>query len=252
MIQPKLHMHNKLKRKPLIVTPVSVVEALVATLRQHVLHGDLQPDTLLAELHLATRYSVARPTIRAALHQLTLTGLVRRDANRSAIVPRLTQEEVVDLFFVRKMVESEAVRRIAGRRLRPWAAEQAVHRLESFGPTARRSDFVETDLEFHRAIVNATDSLRLSRQFGMLEDEIRLCVVQLAPASGSPAALGREYHQLLKAVEGGATKRAITLLEDHFNRTIETLEYRGKEEHLAMLESRNLRDIRTGRTTRSS
>src|SRR3989442_17941 len=71
----------------LTLKPVSVIDALATSLRKRVLDGQLTPKVPLPELELATQYGVARPTIRAAIQQLTLTGLLRREANRSAFVP---------------------------------------------------------------------------------------------------------------------------------------------------------------------
>jgi len=204
----------------LTLKPVSVISALATSLRERVLNGELAPEIPLPELELAKQYGVARPTIRAAIHHLTLTGLLSREANRSAFVPRMSEEEIYDLFSVRKVVETEAVRLVTQSRLRPAAAEQAVRLLESFPPDTKWSDVVEADLQFHRALVAATRSPRLLRLFELLEDEIRLAIAQLKPAYDSPATLAREHRELLTAIESGKTGTAIALTHQHLDQAI--------------------------------
>jgi DNA-binding GntR family transcriptional regulator len=206
-------VHERMKK--LIIRPVSVIDALASSLRERILSGEIPTDT--------AHYQVARPTIRAVIQQLMLTGLLRREANRSAFVPRLDTHNILDLFFVRTMVETEAVRLVTSRRARPARAEQAVRSLEAFSRDAKWSDVVEADLEFHRAIVTATNSPRLLRVFALLEDEIRLSIAQLKPAYESAAALAREHRELLTAIEDGDQKTAVSVLRNHLDQAIADL-----------------------------
>lgn len=215
--------NTSLMMRKVTIRPVSVIDALAASLRERILSGEIAPDTALPEAELAAQYQIARPTIRAAIQQLTITGLLHREANRSAFVPRLDAYNIVDLFLVRTMVETEAVRLVTARRARPPRAEQAVRRLESFGPDAKWSEVVEADLEFHRAMVMATNSLRLLKLFGLLEDEIRLSIAQLKPAYDSATALASEHRELLTAIEDGDQKAAVGLLRHHLEQAIADL-----------------------------
>jgi DNA-binding GntR family transcriptional regulator len=202
------------------IKPVSVIDALAASLRERILNGELAPDTPLPEGELATQYNLARPTIRAGIQQLTLTGLLRREANRSAYVPKLTSDQIADLFFARTLIETEAARLVTARRDRPAAAEQALARLEHFSKDAKWSDVVEADLDFHRALISATGSPRLLRLFELLEDEIRLSIAQLKPAYDSPASLAREHRDLLTAIESGDADASVKLLKQHLEQAI--------------------------------
>jgi DNA-binding GntR family transcriptional regulator len=207
----------------LTIRTVSVIDALASSLRERILSGEIAPATPLPEAELAAQYQVARPTIRAVIQQLILTCLLRREANRSAFVPRLDTHNILDLFFVRTMVETEAVRLVTARRARPVRAEQAVRRLESFGRDAKWSEVVEADLEFHRSIVMATNSSRLLRMFALLEDEIRLTIAQLKPVYESTAALAREHREVLTAIEDGDQKAAVGALRNHLEQAIADL-----------------------------
>jgi len=202
---------------------VSVIEALAKSLRDRVLSGELQPETPLPELQLANQYDVARPTIRAAIQQLTLTGLLRRQANRSAFVPRLSAEEIRDLYGVRQLLEREVVRQITERRLRPSLAEAALRRLEHFGNEAKWNEVVDADLDFHVALVDASGSRHIAHLYGLLGDEIRLCLAQLRPAYDSVAKLAREHRELLATIEEGDVKTAVGLMQHHLEQAVRDL-----------------------------
>lgn len=208
-------MASGVGQQSLKINRVSVIDALAASLRERVLSGDLLPGRALPEAELAAQYGVARPTIRAAIQQLTLTGLLVREANRSAYVPSLTPEHVRDLFAVRTLIETEAIRTVADKRLPISDAEQAVARLGLFPADAKWSDVVAADLEFHRAIVAATRSSRLLRLFSLLEDEIRLSIAQLRPAYESHRALYEEHRELLSVIQSGDGDKAARLLTQH-------------------------------------
>jgi DNA-binding GntR family transcriptional regulator len=205
------------------IKSVSVIEALAKSLRDRILSGELAPDTPLPELQLATQYGLARPTIRAAIQQLTLTGLLRREANRSAFVPRLSEEDIRDLYGVRTMLELEVVRRLTERHARPALADAALRRLEHFGDQAKWNEVVDADLDFHLALVEASGSRHIAHLYDLLSDEIRLCLAQLRPAYESVSRLAREHRELLAAIEHGEVKAAVGLMREHLDQAVGAL-----------------------------
>lgn len=206
-----------------LLNAVSVSEALVRTLRERILSGEIHPGTPLPELEVAATYGVARPTVRAALQTLVGMGLLRREANRSAYVPQLTPEEIRDLYSVRRWLETSAIRFLVERGVRPAPAEQAVRRLEAAGDGVEWSEVVEADLAFHRALVDAVGSERLARLYSLLQDEIRLSLAQLVSSYGSAKELAKEHRALLEAIAGGDADAAAALLDEHLDSAVEAL-----------------------------
>ena len=155
---------------------VSVVDALTMTLRARVLDGQIDAGVGLTETDVATEYDVSRPTAKTAISQLVQEGLLRREAHKSAHVPSLSREDVEDLFLVRMPLELEVVRLVVGKAIPAAAAEPS--RTGRDPPEAGHSKFVEADLRFHRALVRAVDSPRLTRLYQALSGEIHLSMVQ--------------------------------------------------------------------------
>ena len=86
----------------------STVDQLTAVLRERILAGDLEPGQRLIERELVEAYEVARHTLRAALRQLEVEGLVRVEPNRGARVAELSGDELTELFELRLALEREA------------------------------------------------------------------------------------------------------------------------------------------------
>ena len=99
----------------LAVQPISTGEAVVASLRARILDGVVAPGVRLPEAELAAEFGVARPTVREAIQALCHEGLLVRERNRSARIPVLTREEILDLFSVRIQLECLVVRAVLER-----------------------------------------------------------------------------------------------------------------------------------------
>lgn len=192
---------------------VSVVDALTSSLRSRVLDGEIEPGLGLSETDIANEYEVSRPTAKTAISQLVQEGLLRREAHRSAHVPSLSREDVEDLFLVRMPLELEVVRLVIGKDL-PQAAAKAVDDLASITPEAGHSKFVEADLRFHRALVGAVDSPRLTRLYQALSGEIHLSMVQSRHALGRDRIVA-EHGGVLDAIRAGDAATAETLMRTH-------------------------------------
>lgn len=216
----------------LAVAPVSLTEAVVASLRDKILDGAIEPGDPLPEADLTREFGVARPTVRAAIQTLCHEGLLVRERNRSAYVPRMTREEVEDLFVVRIPIECLIVRNALERGAPLEEVHAAVARLTTLTPSSPWSEVVDSDLAFHQALARAAGSPRLERLYGSMTGEIRLCMSQLRPSWKSPMHMSDEHRDLLAIIESGDTDAAAARMTAHLERA--------------------LRDLTTGRPSASS
>lgn len=194
---------------------VSVVEALVAELRNRVLDGGYPAGSALVESDVAERYGVSRPTARTAITALVYEGLLRREANKTARVVRLTQADMDDLFRIRIPLEEKVLRHLAIRREVPIAAmAAAVDQLRQVALDAPYSEFVLPDLRFHAVMIDAFGSPRLSKMYESLRGEIHLCMVQTSTALGHARIL-EEHAGVLEFAASGDAEAAVQLMHDH-------------------------------------
>jgi DNA-binding GntR family transcriptional regulator len=164
---------------------ISVVDELTAVLRDRILDGDLAPGTPLREADLAQGYAVSRHTLRAALRELSVEGLVRIEPNRGASVARLDEADIHGLYELRAALELEAAHLALERHDGRLPAEvvAAVAALTA----ACRSDrpswhaVAAAHATVHGAIVSAAGSSRIEASYATLARELQLFLVQLQP-----------------------------------------------------------------------
>ncbi len=88
----------------------TVEEMVVAAIREAVLSGVYEPGERLPQEHLAQALGVSRIPVRAALRQLEAEGLVTFAAHRGATVRALDPAEVEEIYELRILLETFALR----------------------------------------------------------------------------------------------------------------------------------------------
>lgn len=192
----------------------SMADALADALRVQVLDGVLAPGAVLTELQLAAEFNVARPTAKSAITALVHEGLLRRRAHRPAYVPRLSAHDILDIYLVRIPLELEVSRRLAVAGEVPAAAIGAINDLASFDTSAPHSRFVAADLLFHRLLVDAVGSPRLSRVYRHLQGEIHLCMVQSRTLLGQELIVS-QHRMIFRALQAGDGTAATEAMQTH-------------------------------------
>jgi len=198
----------------------SLVDALVAELRDRMLDGRLPGGTALTEAEVAGEYEVARPTAKAAIERLVSEGLLRRDAHRSARVPVFGLVEVADLYFARTLLERQVVRELSRTYDVPPEAFVAHEEIRGLGRSmASTTAIVEPDVRFHRALVDALESPRVSRVHEAMMAEMRLCMAQVQVHGLLRVSdIADEHQAIMDAIDDGDPDRAENALESHLVR----------------------------------
>lgn len=174
----------------------------------------MPPGQEITEADVASSYRVSRPTAKGAITMLVNDGLLRRDANKPAYVPRLSGKDLRDLFLVRIPLELEVVRQVVGRGGIPFAAETAVNVMERMDDDAPASEFVRADLLFHSSLVESVDSPRLSRLYRAIQGEMHLSMVQSKRLLG-PKRVAKEHGAILDALRRRDEPQAGNLMRTH-------------------------------------
>jgi DNA-binding GntR family transcriptional regulator len=197
------------------LSTITVVDALVNALRAQILDGEWPPGASVAEVEVARRFQVSRPTAKAAVRTLEFEGLLRHDSHHAAVVPSLSARDIEDLYFVRIPLELAMVERLAQLdAARLDDAENAIGALERLPDDAVTSSFVAADLGFHRALAAATGSWRLERSYNALAGEVHLCMIQTRQALGRTRIV-REHRRILQAIRRGDGAEAVEATRRH-------------------------------------
>lgn len=199
---------------PDTLSRVSTSAALVRTLRAQILDGTRPMGSRLTETELAQTHDVSRHSIRIALNEMAIAGLVVVKPHKGAWVRQIRPRDVEDLYRVRWLLESEAIAHAA---LEPatWdRLEARVADLRRLPDDAPWSTVAETDWAFHRETVACTGSVHLMRTHGLLEAETLLSFVQSRPGE-DVRAVEASHAALVAAVRTGDVQVARKELRLH-------------------------------------
>ncbi|WP_256974201.1 GntR family transcriptional regulator [Rhodococcus sp. NCIMB 12038] len=112
---------------------------MIETLRQAILHFQLQPGQRLVERELIETLGVSRTTVREALRELTSEGLVTVVPQKGAIVAAPSVEEAKDLYAARAALEAVMVQRFIANASRSQVI-QLEAAVEAFAEAADAND----------------------------------------------------------------------------------------------------------------
>jgi DNA-binding GntR family transcriptional regulator len=137
-------------------------EALDAV-RRAILRCELRPGELVSETDLMSRFGLRRAATRSALDRLSVIGLLRSLPRRGYVVKPITLRDVNDLFQLRGIIETAAVRLAAGR-----VDETSLRRLDKvctagyqLGNRESEAEFLHANSDFHLMIAAASGNDRL-------------------------------------------------------------------------------------------
>ncbi|MFL4474604.1 GntR family transcriptional regulator [Paeniglutamicibacter sp. MACA_103] len=197
------------------VTALSIIDAIVADLRQRIYEGELAQGTALTEAEVAGNYDVARPTAKAAIERLVSDSLLERGAHKTARVKILGADSVKDIYFARAFLESEVVRRLARTATVPRAAVSAnadiVARI-----SLPATEIIEPDMAFHTALVDAMENKRTSAMYRSLLGEVRLCMTRVQSLELlDTAQIAAEHAAILERIGAADPEGAASVLDEH-------------------------------------
>jgi DNA-binding GntR family transcriptional regulator len=197
--------------------PRTVRDALVETLRDEIVRGDLVPGQFLRLEEIASRFDVSTMPVREALRDLEAEGLVTSFRHRGAMVTKLSAEELQDIYDIRAMLEEMATRLAVPLVTRATLAEMyaLVEQMdEQQGDVAAH---VRLNHQFHLTLYAATGRSHLCELTRMLryrtQHYLHLFTVEVQ-SDNLPQTL-EEHRAILEACERGDAEGAATTMRDH-------------------------------------
>lgn len=196
------------------IARVSTAQAIVNELTTEILDGSLEGGAELREVELSERFGVSRQSLRAALAQLAFMGLATREPHRSTRVPTISRADLDDIYYLREIIEGEAIRWVTVHDETWGAIETELRKMEDRPTSAPWSDLVEADVAFHSAIVQARSSPRLVRAHQSISHEMRLILVPARNYLGRDE-MTQSHRELLAAIRLGNPETAMAALRAH-------------------------------------
>jgi DNA-binding GntR family transcriptional regulator len=208
-----LDLNRALSRSPR--TPRQATHELVAAaLREAITTGQLRGNQPLPQDEIAAQFKVSHIPVREALRQLEAEGLVTYQANRGATVTALTPDEITEIYQIRSILETAALRRAVAH-LSPAELARAGQLLDQAERTTDGAEWGSLDVEFHRTIYDLDDRPRLRELIEGLLRRVDRYWLSHGLMLKHRDTFDREHRDLLTAVASGDAERAAGVLDAH-------------------------------------
>lgn len=137
-----------------LIQPVSKRDQVVASFKEAILSGVIQPGEAIVESRVAQQLGAGIPLIREALIELEHQGYVQKVPYKGTTVTKLERREVEQIFRLRTELETLAIE---------WAKESVApedlaflraeaNRMRQAAEALNLDQFYESDLAFHRKL----------------------------------------------------------------------------------------------------
>ncbi|MBI9050329.1 MAG: GntR family transcriptional regulator [Anaerolineaceae bacterium] len=145
------------------VKKVSLSKQAYQVIKQDIVTCTLSPGQLIGQAELTTAYEVGITPIREALRQLAQEGFVQSVPRLGYIVSLITIQDVEEIYEMRMLLETAAVR-MAATRATDEQLKSINHEVDftyTYKDTKSYSKFLDYNAEFHHQIALASGNQRL-------------------------------------------------------------------------------------------
>lgn len=196
--------------------PPTAQEAVLAEVRRSLLDGTLAPGTRINVDGMATQLNVSRAPVRDALRILEGEGQVQYRPHRGYSVPELDPDDLLQIYRLRELLETEALLLGAGRfneQLADVMREAAAEVTEAVG----RGDKVAgtyANRRFHFAMFETCGEARLISEIkGLWNSDVYRTNYFADP--DMTAESDQEHYSIIEAVAAGDVDRIVELSNHH-------------------------------------
>lgn len=198
-------------------------EVVASYIRDSIYRNELRPGQQLQQEELAVKFGISRIPVRDALRQLQGEGLVELYPNRGAFVSNPGVEELREVFGLRILIETYALR-LAVPNFTKAELELCASLLAQLESVANRADWSRIDQEFHAALYAPC---RQARTLGLIENlrgsVNRFYYLYLSPESFGPDCI-RNHRRILKACQKKDADGAVAAIEKHLKSALREVE----------------------------
>jgi DNA-binding GntR family transcriptional regulator len=202
-------------------------QAVADQLRDEILDGRLPAGSRLVETELAERFGVSRGPIRDALAELSRSGLAVDLPRRGTFVPSLTEQDLAEVYVIRRAIEEAAVQLAIEQATDDQVADMytALDETERAYGAGDLAVAWEADMAFHRSYCRMSGNGRLLALYDELASQT---VLLMRTALATHASLGWtppvEFHrQIADGIRARDPRVAVEAVGVHYQYTQDRL-----------------------------
>nr|WP_319483410.1 GntR family transcriptional regulator [uncultured Cohaesibacter sp.] len=203
-----------------IERPPSLSDIATEKLRAAISEGEFALGEALSEQKLADRLNISKTPIRHALAQMKVEGLVEVFPQKGTFVFTLSGTDLERFSEYRFILETAALRLAFRRNSEGLVAELTSiwHQMERAKKADERSQYLELDLKYHRAMFALCDNHYLSESYRLIEAKVSAIRTYLGKERVQTTKSFEEHGEMIDALREGRIDDAIRTLDFHIGR----------------------------------
>ena len=195
-------------------------EMVLAQLLEAIRTGQIKQGDRLLEVDIAERLGMSRGIVREAIRRLEQEGLVVSQPHRGTFITRLTGQDAIEIFALRRLLEAFAVR-LAASRISERELDQLAKTAGAMVGASERGDRLERvglDLQFHEQLCVFSGYTHLHRLWSGLTLKLWLIYFDQRSHSG-PDLVGRaaSHFDLIEMLRVRDAPAAVAWIESHID-----------------------------------
>ncbi|MDZ7591351.1 MAG: GntR family transcriptional regulator [Rubrivivax sp.] len=203
------------------MSPRALYQDVAERLRQLIYTRQLEPGSWIDELKLAAEFGISRTPLREALKVLAVEGLVTMKVRRGAYVTEMSREDVVQVYHLLTLLESDAAGDVAEHAGDSELAQlQGLHdRME--GLARQRDAFFAANEAFHLTLLQIAGNRWRSQIVADLRKVMKLNRHHSLLKQGRLADSLAEHRALMAALGSRQREQAVVRMQEHFHSGLE-------------------------------
>ncbi|WP_235915924.1 GntR family transcriptional regulator [Thalassovita mangrovi] len=195
-----------------------LVERIAGLLSKAIVMGQLAPGARLLESVVARDLGVSRAPVREAARLLESSGLVTYAPNRGFFVRQITADELDDLYELRLVIETAAIRHLI-RNKDPQVIDRLARQIDELHRVAGEGfdmlTQVSADMEFHRLLCEGSGNPKFLKVFEQIAIETEFSIMVVGHLYDDPHRIAETHVPVLDAIRAGDEERAVEALRYH-------------------------------------
>ena len=195
-------------------------ERVINVLRDAIVSGELVPGQALVGTGLANQIGVSQATLRDAIYALSLEGLVETVAYHVSTVKQLSKKDIEDLFSVRSMLESYAIRQIVATGHTEVVVSEIYaicDEMESAAEQDSLTDVNHIDRKFHNALIEHSGNQLLGVLWNSVEQRVQQVMSLSNQQQGNLRQIVFNHREIVQIVENQDAETAVRLMYTHIS-----------------------------------
>ena len=189
-------------------------------IKEMVISG-LPAGTPLVERDLCEKLEVSRTPVREALRQLASEGLVDMMEGKGVFVAKIRFEDMVEIFELREVLESLAVRLFVQRRETALVdmLNELMVRQEKAYEQDDHTALMDCDMEFHELIAKGSRNKRLYDMIVSIYNQVRQMAISVQDDQKVRDLAVRSHRLIMDAILKSDAEEAAKFMEQHIAET---------------------------------